>query len=188
MKRRAPETSETTDIDGAIVTGQSTRRLRHAKRPKDIQACASCRKNKTRCEILDGGDASAPIQCHRCKVVNNACSYSKMDKGVFQEFLTPTARAGSSPDGGVDDAEQGSGGRPNVDVIPRFDRFWAFVGSEADDPDWSAPMMAVYELVKQPAPQIEIPVFPGTIPDHSIDSILGPEQIADLLKTYVTPS
>ncbi|KAH7887473.1 hypothetical protein F5I97DRAFT_1966044 [Phlebopus sp. FC_14] len=44
-----------------------------AKRAKAAQACLSCRKHKTRCEMLDGDNSGA--QCHRCKVLNLACSF-----------------------------------------------------------------------------------------------------------------
>lgn len=44
-----------------------------AKRAKAAQACLSCRKHKTRCEMLDGDNAGA--QCHRCKVLSLSCSF-----------------------------------------------------------------------------------------------------------------
>ncbi|KAG6334098.1 hypothetical protein ID866_4990 [Astraeus odoratus] len=47
-------------------------RLPPAKRAKASQACLSCRKHKTRCEILDGDSG---VQCHRCKVLSLPCSF-----------------------------------------------------------------------------------------------------------------
>ena len=44
-----------------------------AKRAKASQACLSCRKHKTRCEMLDGDNSGA--QCHRCKVLSLSCSF-----------------------------------------------------------------------------------------------------------------
>lgn len=43
-----------------------------AKRAKAAQACLSCRKHKTRCEVLDG---ESGVQCHRCNVLNLTCSF-----------------------------------------------------------------------------------------------------------------
>ncbi|KAI6152303.1 hypothetical protein BKA82DRAFT_4109694 [Pisolithus tinctorius] len=43
-----------------------------AKRAKAAQACFSCRKHKTRCEVLDG---ESGVQCHRCNVLNLTCSF-----------------------------------------------------------------------------------------------------------------
>lgn len=43
-----------------------------AKRAKAAQACLSCRKHKTRCEMLDGDSG---LQCHRCKVLSLPCSF-----------------------------------------------------------------------------------------------------------------
>ncbi|KAG2369795.1 hypothetical protein BDR07DRAFT_1388333 [Suillus spraguei] len=58
-----------------------------AKRAKAAQACLSCRKHKTRCEMLDGDNSGA--QCHRCKVLSLPCS--------FEENGAPSNdRAGSS--------------------------------------------------------------------------------------------
>ncbi|KAJ7792681.1 hypothetical protein B0H14DRAFT_2930159, partial [Mycena olivaceomarginata] len=42
------------------------------KKPKSIQACTSCRKHKTRCEILD--PSRSPVRCHRCQVLTLQCS------------------------------------------------------------------------------------------------------------------
>ncbi len=44
-----------------------------AKRAKANQACASCRKNKTRCELLDS--TSFVSRCHRCDVLSITCSF-----------------------------------------------------------------------------------------------------------------
>jgi Fungal Zn(2)-Cys(6) binuclear cluster domain len=44
------------------------------KRSKSAQACSSCRKLKTRCELLDASSAG-PYRCHRCKVLNISCSF-----------------------------------------------------------------------------------------------------------------
>lgn len=43
-----------------------------AKRSKTNQACTSCRKHKTRCELLDSASRS---RCHRCDVLSITCSF-----------------------------------------------------------------------------------------------------------------
>ena len=45
------------------------------KRPKSSQACSSCRRSKTRCELLDTTTSSSALKCHRCKVLNLQCSF-----------------------------------------------------------------------------------------------------------------
>jgi hypothetical protein len=54
------------------VTDVSTKRL-PAKRAKANQACTSCRKNKTRCELLE--PTSYFSRCHRCNVLSIPCSF-----------------------------------------------------------------------------------------------------------------
>ncbi|KAF7337872.1 hypothetical protein MVEN_02010200 [Mycena venus] len=46
------------------------------KRTKASQACALCRRQKSRCEILDVGyPPPVTIRCHRCKVLGVECSF-----------------------------------------------------------------------------------------------------------------
>ena len=54
-----------------------------SKRPKTSQACTSCRKHKTRCELLDPASRS---RCHRCDVLSITCS--------FETNTPPTQAAG----------------------------------------------------------------------------------------------
>ncbi|KAF7293006.1 hypothetical protein MIND_01199900 [Mycena indigotica] len=66
------------------------------KRTKASQACASCRKQKSRCEILDVRPvAGAPvvIRCHRCKVLGVECSFETSDLIHF----APKAVSASTP-------------------------------------------------------------------------------------------
>lgn len=46
-----------------------------AKRSKASQACAACRRQKTRCEILDNVATMGSLQCHRCKTLRVECSF-----------------------------------------------------------------------------------------------------------------
>lgn len=62
-----------------IQDDQNNSRNRPAKRSKASQACSTCRKHKTRCELLDTNCTTGPIQCHRCKVLNIECSFENSD-------------------------------------------------------------------------------------------------------------
>jgi len=59
------------------------------KRSKSAQACASCRKLKTRCELLDAS-SDGPYRCHRCKVLNISCSFEDLDIAPARPHHSPT--------------------------------------------------------------------------------------------------
>lgn len=54
----------------------STSRYLPPKRTKTNKACTSCKKNKTRCEVLDAA-VQIPRRCHRCKVLDLPCSFEE---------------------------------------------------------------------------------------------------------------
>ncbi|KAJ6501934.1 hypothetical protein C8R45DRAFT_974877 [Mycena sanguinolenta] len=64
--------------------------IRPPKRTKASQACALCRRQKSRCEILD---ISHPvtIRCHRCKVLGVECSFESSDFIHVSPQTTPTS-------------------------------------------------------------------------------------------------
>ncbi|KAJ7130302.1 hypothetical protein C8R44DRAFT_775290 [Mycena epipterygia] len=72
------------------------------KRSKASQACASCRRQKSRCEILDvRTHPGAPVSvcCHRCKVLGIECSFETSDLIHFLPKPTATTptHQGASP-------------------------------------------------------------------------------------------
>jgi hypothetical protein len=71
MKRPHDDPPNTPVPSPSDATDRSTKRP-PAKRAKANQACASCRKNKTRCELLDSLSYS---RCHRCNVLSITCSF-----------------------------------------------------------------------------------------------------------------
>ena len=75
MRRPREGSSSYTDVPPCSVPSgnndPSTTRP-PAKRPKTSQACTSCRKHKTRCELLDPASRS---RCHRCYVLSITCSF-----------------------------------------------------------------------------------------------------------------
>ncbi|KAG1755346.1 hypothetical protein EDB19DRAFT_1924731 [Suillus lakei] len=66
-----------------------------AKRAKAAQACLSCRKHKTRCEMLDGDNSGA--QCHRCKVLTLPCSFEE-NGAPSNDRAGPSSRPVHTPD------------------------------------------------------------------------------------------
>ncbi|KAJ7481456.1 hypothetical protein FB451DRAFT_129101 [Mycena latifolia] len=79
MKRASPSTG-----DGSAP-----------KRTKASQACALCRRQKYRCEILDArtqpGAGAVTIRCHRCKTLGVECSFETSDLTHF--VPKPTTRS-----------------------------------------------------------------------------------------------
>ncbi|KAJ7201041.1 hypothetical protein GGX14DRAFT_658803, partial [Mycena pura] len=73
------------------------------KRTKASQACGSCRRQKSRCEILDvrpQPGAPVVIRCHRCKVLGVECSFETSDLIHFMPKTaaqTPSDASSSSP-------------------------------------------------------------------------------------------
>ncbi|KZP13479.1 hypothetical protein FIBSPDRAFT_797797, partial [Athelia psychrophila] len=77
MKRTLDNTSD--KPSEALSSGRI-----QAKRPKSSQACSSCRKHKTRCELIDNpspadAHSGAGYRCHRCKVLNISCSFESSE-------------------------------------------------------------------------------------------------------------
>lgn len=76
MKRPREASSSNTGVPCSVPSGNNdpstTRPPQAVKRPKTSQACTSCRKHKTRCELLDSASRS---RCHRCDVLSITCSF-----------------------------------------------------------------------------------------------------------------
>ncbi|KAJ6590986.1 hypothetical protein DFH09DRAFT_191307 [Mycena vulgaris] len=151
-----------------------------SKKSKSIQACTSCRKHKTRCEILD--PSKSPVRCHRCQVLALQCSY--------EETIMPTASTSRLPS----PTPESSGVKPSQSKptvaypahIPPTDRLWSFV--EHNGIDWSAPMLAIQQLSKLPYahfnPAAQPP--PSALPagELTLSRILSEERIRYLLDLF----
>ncbi|KAF8215344.1 hypothetical protein K438DRAFT_2008701 [Mycena galopus ATCC 62051] len=116
------------------------------RKSKSIKACTSCRKNKTRCELLD--TTTSPVQCHRCKVIGLHCSYEETLAPAVPESSPspPTARSNGSL------LSSGSP-RSRLDTFPTNicvqAYIWEWLNEDHCQPlDWSAPMLAIQNLVK----------------------------------------
>ncbi|KAK0190486.1 hypothetical protein F5146DRAFT_930545 [Armillaria mellea] len=182
-------------------SGDSSSRSR-SKRSK-VQACSSCRRHKTRCEVLDL--ERSVVRCHRCKVLKLECSYEGMDKSVFiPEPSVAKSSPGSSVEGPTIQSAYDTGagsrllstgtssgspstvadsplglGNDDVNYFPRPDNMWSFVPRRLD---WWAPLAAMQELTKQSQ---EDGFRTPAMNDHSLSSILSQAEIDHLITLYV---
>ncbi|PBK66992.1 hypothetical protein ARMSODRAFT_959661 [Armillaria solidipes] len=172
-----------------------------SKRSK-VQACSSCRKHKTRCEVLDL--ERSVVRCHRCNVLKLECSYEGMDKSVFApEPSVAKSSPGSSAEGPtiqsahdlgvgsrflnsgttsgspstIADSPLATGSDTNND-FPNPDNMWSFVPHRLD---WCAPLMAMQELARQPQ---EDKFHTSVMNDHSLSSILSQAEIVHLITLF----
>ncbi|KAJ7269866.1 hypothetical protein C8J57DRAFT_322748 [Mycena rebaudengoi] len=154
------------------------------KKHKALKACTSCKKSKTRCELLDS--ARSPVRCHRCQVLSIQCSYEGTVLPVAPESLRPVSPPPESfASHSVSNGRSNAGPSTTVDPIPMppADRIWSFVAEEGYD--WSAPMLAIQQLGKVPfyclkthAPS----VFAGS--ELSLPIILAEDRIQHLLHLF----
>ncbi|KAJ3740190.1 hypothetical protein DFH05DRAFT_1406158 [Lentinula detonsa] len=164
--------------------GPSTSTSRPAKRAKSFQACSSCRKHKQRCEILDGIDQKV-IRCHRCKVLEVDCSYSEMDRSIFQPArpVVKEEQRGEEPSGWQNNkSDSPSNPSPSAELFPnRPHLLWDFLDGSLD---WTAPLQAIQELMKQtrtsPSASRNYHTPPPPDPTDSLDHALSPDQILHL--------
>ncbi|KAJ6591026.1 hypothetical protein DFH09DRAFT_1138355 [Mycena vulgaris] len=180
------------------------------KRTKTSQACASCRRQKSRCEILDvpgaGSSSSAvAIRCHRCKVLGVECSFETSD---LIHFLPKTpaqtsppaasprvaALAGPSPPesyGGLNTLAAVASSRPNAEPVPvnPMAMLPEDLVPTATTPiwgcinrvDWTAtPMLAIQELVRCPRTDAGLEIASG----GRLEDILSPPEITSLLEIF----
>lgn len=105
------------------------------KRTKASQACTSCRKQKSRCEILEVRPTPGVpiiIRCHRCKTLNAQCSFETSELIHFSPKTilhtspavpspaAPTLTTSESRDGGagLSTLAAVASARPNVAEAP----------------------------------------------------------------------
>jgi hypothetical protein len=126
------------------------------KRPKASQACTSCRKHKTRCELLES--ASLLSRCHRCHVLSITCSFETNAPPVqaAASDYSPMAIARRrlfdaifSPQNNSDKClEQTQSDAPSSSPRPSPTSPWEFL-KVPGIPDWTAtPMLAMLTLSK----------------------------------------
>jgi hypothetical protein len=126
-----------------------------AKRSKTSQACASCRKHKTRCELPAEPGVG---RCHRCDVLQVACSFEGTDIIAAQVAAANGAAAaanttaGDTPPAGV---APGDPSRYNPDAFSAEDLVMGPRMGQGDDPEngpgyWAtSPMGAIWDIMRK---------------------------------------
>ncbi|KAI0053600.1 hypothetical protein FA95DRAFT_1579274 [Auriscalpium vulgare] len=152
-----------------------------SKRAKSSQACSSCRKHKTRCELLDSG--SFVSRCHRCEVLSLSCSFETsapprnvpLDNSPMARFRREFTAQALLP--------------PTVDTSPDFDSNsnstyspWDFV-KIAGLHDWTAtPVLAMQMLSRAACPDVPASLYPRS--PFTMADILTAEQKLYLLNFF----
>ncbi|KAJ7500563.1 hypothetical protein B0H11DRAFT_1856040 [Mycena galericulata] len=147
---------------------------RTAKRSKTIQACQSCRKHKTRCEILD--PSKIPVRCHRCRALGIECSYETTQVPT----ACPQPSHPSPSISGTPSRNPTPGSHHNTDSSRRL---WSFVTPENKSLDWSAPMQAIQHLI---TPSGTLNPLPSAFVNNvcSLSMILAESRIHDLTELF----
>ncbi|KAH8817572.1 hypothetical protein DL96DRAFT_1684543 [Flagelloscypha sp. PMI_526] len=160
----------------------------NAKR-KSSPACITCRKHKTRCEIVNE-DEKFLRSCHRCRILNQPCSFEVgATSGVIH---LPAARpihklvVGTSPrdNPGVSHLGPPLGDDGEFKKLPQFPRMWAWLTSDADSLDWSSPVASVMIVAAELYPPASLHSNP--LLQNSLSSIVQPAQIQSLLTIFAS--
>ncbi|KAK0491443.1 hypothetical protein IW261DRAFT_89036 [Armillaria novae-zelandiae] len=181
------------------------------KRRKASQACASCRRHKTRCELPeDIGSISGhrgQLRCHRCKVLNVECSFetsniihvkSKINNASTSTILLPATLDPSAASTSTSDTSRAAPYPAPVasarelrieDLLPGPQTLMG----PAPAPgcfDWTtAPMLAIRELANQresTTAQARSSPSSNQSSDESLSSILTSTQKTWLLQIFRT--
>ncbi|KAJ3735238.1 hypothetical protein DFJ43DRAFT_1058910 [Lentinula guzmanii] len=173
------------EIPASGTSASSSKSIKPPRKTRSIQACNSCRKHKTRCEILDGIDQPL-IRCHRCKVLGAECSYQTMDRSLFEtafpvksENNSSTCRYRSDPN----NSPRISSAPIHNDIFPNLPhQIWSFLRLPRGTLDWTAPLEAIQGLMKRVSGTHDRP--PPPIPNDTLEAILSPEQIDHLIAIF----
>ncbi|KAJ7185706.1 hypothetical protein C8R46DRAFT_385042 [Mycena filopes] len=153
------------------------------RKSKTIQACTSCRKHKTRCELLN--TTTSPVQCHRCTVIGIHCSYEDTLTPAIPDspHPTPVNPANGKP---AYTYSKPRPERPFPARMPAGENIWEFMREDRELIDWSAPMFAIQNLAKL-LPVTADPAntsFSNPPPELSLQNILAPDQIRRLFEIF----
>ncbi|KAK0190519.1 hypothetical protein F5146DRAFT_557040 [Armillaria mellea] len=181
------------------------------KRRKASQACASCRRHKTRCELPED-IGSIPgyrgqLRCHRCKVLNVECSFetsniihvkSKINNASTSTILLPAALDPSAASTSTSDVSRAAPYPAPVasaqelrieDLLPGPQSLMGPIPSRGYF-DWTAaPMLAIRALANQreaTTAQARSSSSSNQSSDESLSSILTSTQKTWLLQIFQT--
>ena len=182
----------TADTDNSTDPASSSSRIQ-GKRPKSSQACSSCRKHKTRCELLDN-PSEGPYRCHRCKVLNISCSFesSEFAPPLQQQspsptpfFPRPTYMTSSSrisppniSNNGVTQ-ENDTRSVKLEDLLPLPPKPWGFVKIPGGF-DWSTTPMLAMQGITTSRPQLDEDQLISDV-NASLANILSADRVSSLL-------
>ncbi|KAJ3785183.1 hypothetical protein GGU10DRAFT_398949 [Lentinula aff. detonsa] len=170
------------EIPASGTSASSSKSIKPPRKARSIQACNSCRKHKTRCEILDGIDQPL-IRCHRCKVLGADCSYQTMDRSLFETAFPVKSENNSSTCKYRSDPNTSpsiSSASIHNDIFPNLPhQIWSFLRLPRGTLDWTAPLEAIQGLMKRVSGTHDRP--PPPIPNDTLEAILSPEQIDHLI-------
>ncbi|KAK0230345.1 hypothetical protein IW262DRAFT_1261429 [Armillaria fumosa] len=181
------------------------------KRRKASQACASCRRHKTRCELPDDiGSISGhrgQLRCHRCKVLNVGCSFetsniihvkSKINNASTSTILLPETLDPSAASTSTSDTSRAAPYPAPVASARELRIEHLLPGPQSlmgPSPapgcfDWTAaPMLAIRELANQresTTAQARSSPSSNQSSDESLSSILTSTQKTWLLQIFQT--
>ncbi|KAJ7108608.1 hypothetical protein C8R44DRAFT_803189 [Mycena epipterygia] len=151
------------------------------KKPKSMQACTSCRKHKTRCEVLD--TSTSPVRCHRCQVIGVQCSYEDTLVPLSPPAL-PSTNIVKNDNSGMHDNASPRPDPPFPLALPAKVNIWEFVGKDSDRLDWSAPILAIQNLTRLPAADFNPAQFISSPREVSLANILPEDQVRYLLELF----
>jgi hypothetical protein len=161
-----------------------------AKRSKTSQACTSCRKHKTRCELPTS--ASLLSRCHRCDVLSITCSFETNAPPIPAADDSPLAVARrrlfdailSPPQSNSDKClEQTQSDASSSSPRSAATSPWGFL-KVPGIPDWTAtPMLAMLTLSKMT--RTEQPMI-QPVASLAFTKVLTGDQRRYLLSLYVT--
>jgi hypothetical protein len=173
---------------------------RPQRKPRALQACTACRKQKARCEVLQHSPDGSPSSCHRCIVVGIVCSYvegspTTPTQDARFEASASRSRSGSTAsvyDFGtmVSSSSYVRAATPSIPMTPTFVATHLAIGPlgffkfmAGDLTGWlKAPLDVIYDVIKRPL-QDQPP--PATYSDTDLSDILTQGEVEHLLNVYV---
>lgn len=188
------------NVQGSSIKRKSTKKVAlgtngsakvRTTRSKTNQACASCQKRKTRCEVLNVSH-EGPLRCHRCNILDISCSFENSISDSTGQSTSPPVVSSNAPTKDASPEAQSSsiastavqkptGMETPGDVFcsPPNKAWGIYHRGSSRDFEWlSTPMFAIQKAMFHDHIGIDTP---KSYPSHSLNAILGPGNIESLL-------
>lgn len=150
------------------------------RRSKAI-ACTTCRRHKTRCEVLA---PSVSKRCHRCDVLSTPCSYES-GSSPSPRLPPPSSTAVSVPSPSPSPQSTAWSNpkvHPPCGVTPSH--VWAFIPYKVD---WTVPITAMQSIAEQVAGPTSSPAPSRILNAECLEDVLSLKEIDHLLSVFVSP-